>query len=71
MKFKATGTMAGAPDMLLIWPKVIGIEFKTATGTLQPAQVKVHTRWAEVGIPVHICRSAEEGLAVLAAIFGA
>lgn len=61
---KATGTTPGIPDMILIHP-LAAFEFKTATGTLSLAQVKIHSRWGEAGIKIYICRSSSEALGIL------
>jgi len=60
VKLKATGLTPGIPDMILVYPRCIGFEFKTETGTLSPAQIKVHGRWRAVGIDVHVVRSFEQ-----------
>lgn len=57
---KATGTTAGVPDMLCLYERPIGIEFKTPTGIVSPAQEKIHRIWREHGIPVFVVRSVDE-----------
>lgn len=45
-QLKASGLLAGIPDCIFMWKgKGYGIEFKTDTGRLSPAQVKVHEKW--------------------------
>lgn len=71
MKFKATGTTAGIPDMILLWEgTAYGFEFKTETGVLSPAQVKIHSVWNSAGFDVHVVRSAEDALRILRGIIG-
>lgn len=61
MKFKATGLIAGQPDMIFVWlGKVYGIEFKTPTGVLSPNQIKVHQAWKANGNSVEVFRSSDE-----------
>jgi len=63
MKLKATGLTPGIPDMIFLWNgKAYGIEFKTETGTLQPAQRQIHTTWESNGIPVIVARSVDDAL---------
>lgn len=56
-KMKSTGLTPGIPDMVLVWPTVVGFEFKTEIGVVSPAQKKIHSAWEAVGVPVHIVRS--------------
>jgi hypothetical protein len=61
----------GWPDRLVILGKdypdaVIWIEFKNATGTLQPNQKIRHKQLARAGQTVAICRSKEEALGAVA-----
>ena len=65
VKLKATGLTPGIPDMILVWPKLIGFEFKTDTGTLSPSQIRVHDRWRAVGIRVEVVRSFEQWQALI------
>lgn len=53
---KATGVVAGIPDMLLVWPFFIGFEFKTQTGVLSSSQKKIHERWRSVGMRVEVIK---------------
>ena len=64
LKLQATGLTPGIPDMLLLKP-LVAFEFKTPTGTLSPAQVKIHMIWREAGIPVNVCRSSEDAMIIL------
>jgi len=60
---KATGVVAGVPDLILIHQSsMIGIEMKTQhkLSKLGPEQVKVHKAWKEQGIEVYVVRSFEE-----------
>ena len=65
---KSTGTVPGIPDMLLVWPTFVAFEFKTATGIISAVQENIHRKWREAGITVHLCRSADEGLAILRSV---
>lgn len=66
MKMKATGLTAGIPDMILLYKgKCYGIEVKTETGSLSPAQITVHEAWRKQGVDVFVVRSAKEGLEVV------
>lgn len=60
MTLKATGLTPGIPDLLMVHPRLVGIEMKTETGTISPAQQKIHDRWRSAGIEVHVCRSFED-----------
>jgi hypothetical protein len=60
VKLKATGLVPGEPDCILVWPVVTGFEFKTTAGMISPAQVKVHSQWAAVGLVVYVVRSPEQ-----------
>lgn len=60
-KFKATGVVAGIPDMILLNKgKMIGIELKTLVGVVSDKQKKVHESWKEQGFEVYIIRTFEE-----------
>lgn len=65
LKFQATGLTPGIPDMLLVAPQVAAFEFKTETGQLSPAQLRIHIIWKNAGIPVYVCRSCDEAMGVL------
>lgn len=65
VKLKATGLTLGIPDMICLYNGPIGFEFKTETGTLSPAQVRVHLQWFAAGIPVHVVRSVEDAISIL------
>lgn len=70
-RMKATGTLAGIPDLLLIWEgKVIGLEFKTDRGRLSDAQVKCHAAWGKQGVEVYVIRSFEQFIEILLEITG-
>jgi hypothetical protein len=57
---KATGLVAGIPDMILLFPKVVGFEFKSVNGVLSERQKYIHERWRIAGIEVHIVKDFEE-----------
>lgn len=63
MQLKASGVIAGIPDVLFIWQGTIhAFEFKTEKGTISPDQSKVHKAWLSQGVKVHIVRSKDEFL---------
>lgn len=65
-RFKATGVKAGVPDLCVINDgRLIGIELKTGTTPLSPAQVAYHDRLRLARVPVSVCRSVEEVEAAL------
>lgn len=65
-KFKATGLVAGEPDLVLVWSgKAYGFELKAETGYLSPAQVIVHHAWQSQGAPVHVIRSVDQGFDII------
>jgi hypothetical protein len=59
---KRRGVKAGLPDFILMWmdDNLIGIELKTAKGTVSPAQSDVATSWTLMGFGVFVARSLEE-----------
>lgn len=66
MNLKATGLVAGQPDMCLIWKgKAYGFELKTDTGRLSDQQIKVHEAWQSQNTPVYIIRSVEQGFNII------
>lgn len=61
MKFKATGTTSGIPDLIYLHKSgPVGIEMKTETGVVSPEQKKIHAIWAINGIKVYVCRTFEQ-----------
>lgn len=60
MTLKSTGLTPGIPDLLLVWPRLIGFEMKTESGRLSDAQKRIHEIWASRGISVVVIRSFEE-----------
>lgn len=69
MTLRSTGLTPGIPDLLLVWPRLIGFELKTATGTISPAQKRIHEIWRSRGIPVHVIRSFEEWQRIISGLF--
>jgi len=65
---KATGTMAGIPDLCIVAPlgKSYWLEVKTAKGKPSAAQRKVHARFATRGIPFAVVRSLADVRTALA-----
>ena len=62
---KATGTVPGVPDCLLIWPAFVAIEFKTEQGALSTVQKELHLKWAKNGLRVEVVRSVERFQSVI------
>jgi hypothetical protein len=61
MQLKASGVVAGIPDMILIHHGcAYGFEIKTPSGSVSSVQSKIHKIWAQDGTPVYIVRSLEE-----------
>ncbi len=61
MRFKATGTIAGMPDLFVIFSgKTLGIELKAPKGRLSDAQINCHAKLMSAGVRVGVCRSLEE-----------
>ena len=61
MKLKATGTIPGIPDMIMLYAGTcIGFEFKTEIGIVSDAQKKVHMVWKLNGYKVYVVRSFEQ-----------
>jgi len=70
-KRKASGIVAGIPDMILIHQgRAFAFELKTETGVVSPDQDKVHQIWREDGTPVWIIRSVEEFIKVITELIG-
>lgn len=58
---KAKGLQPGRSDLVLYWQgRAIMIEFKTQTGTQEPAQVKWEALIRKHGFEYHLIRSLEE-----------
>ncbi|HEY1024041.1 MAG TPA: VRR-NUC domain-containing protein [Sphingobacteriaceae bacterium] len=69
VKLKATGLVAGQPDMCLVWNgKVYGFELKTKQGNVSPQQTKVHEAWKNANAPVFIVRDPDEGFELIRTI---
>ena len=63
---RALGLMPGSPDFLFLWADgCAALEAKSATGSASPSQ-KDFRAWCELhGVPYHIFRTGDEGLAIL------
>ncbi len=69
MQLKASGVVAGIPDMILIHHGcAYGFEVKTPSGTLSSVQEKIHKAWSQDGTPVYIVRSLDDFIAILSDI---
>lgn len=61
MKFKATGLLAGASDLVVVLPNVISfIELKTEFGTQSEAQKDFENRIIDLGFEYKIIKSLKE-----------
>lgn len=61
MQFKASGVIAGVPDLLFIWNgQTYGFEVKTLTGTVSKVQSDLHAIWEANGISVKVVRELWE-----------
>ena len=63
-RLKAEGLVTGMPD-LHIPALALFIEMKTATGAVEPAQLKIHERLRSEGQRVEVCRSVADVQAVV------
>lgn len=59
---KATGVLAGVPDLVLVGPlgQAHFIELKTAKGKPSQAQRDLHARFAVMGVPYAVARSLDD-----------
>lgn len=65
-KLKKAGLQAGWPDIQLVHRgKYFGIEVKTQTGRLSPAQVDLHKRLTDSGCSVAVARSVTDALEII------
>lgn len=62
-KLKGLGVQAGWPDLLIVTGGVLhGLELKTATGRLSPAQVAAHERLRAAGARIAVAYGLDEAL---------
>ena len=67
-RLKATGTRAGAPDMLFIVDgAIIGLELKAAKGRLSAAQKEASALWAKAGGDYVVAWGIDDALSLLVA----
>jgi len=60
-QLKASGVIAGIPDILFIWNgRIHAFEFKTKVGQLSPVQRAVHAAWKGQRVDVHVVRSFDQ-----------
>ena len=65
-KLKKAGLQAGWPDIQLVHRgKYFGIEVKTKTGRLSPAQVDLHKRLTDNGCSVAVARSVTDAMEII------
>jgi hypothetical protein len=68
-RLKRSGLKAGMPDMLLFYEqRCYGIELKTGKNAVSPDQKETIHRLGNAGVPVWVCRSAEDVIDVLQVI---
>ncbi len=61
VQFKASGVIAGVPDLLFIWNgQTYGFEVKTLNGTVSKVQSDLHSIWEANGISVKVVRELWE-----------
>lgn len=62
MQLKASGVIAGIPDMLLIWNGILyAFELKTEIGKLSASQIELHKVWTKHNIKIEIIRDVNDG----------
>ena len=65
-RFKATGTIAGMPDICVVNDgRLIGIELKAPKGRVSDAQLYCHERLRRARVPVTVCKSVDDVIAAL------
>lgn len=65
-KLKKAGLQAGWPDIQLIYQgSYYGLEIKTTTGRLSPAQIDLHKRLTDDGCSVAVARSVSDALEII------
>lgn len=65
MKLVSMGLLPGAPDFLFLKPYTWFLELKMPTGSLSPAQKKLHPKWKDAGLIVETAWSKEQIIAAL------
>ena len=65
-KLKKAGLQAGWPDIQLVYQgRYFGLEVKTQTGRLSPAQLDLHKRLTSNGSSVAVVRSVDDALEII------
>jgi hypothetical protein len=65
-KLKKAGLQAGWPDIQLVYQGFYyGLEVKTETGRLSPAQIDLHKRLTDDGCSVAVARSVSDALEII------
>lgn len=65
-KLKKAGLQAGWPDIQFIYQgSYYGLEIKTTTGRLSPAQIDLHKRLTDDGCSVAVARSVSDALEII------
>jgi hypothetical protein len=60
-RLRGCGLKAGMPDAFVFHNgRTIGIELKTPSGKVSPAQLDMFNKLERAGVTVHICRSIDE-----------
>lgn len=65
LKLSAMGLLPGAPDFLFLKPYTWFMELKMPTGSLSPAQKKLHPLWKDAGLIVETAWSKQEVLQII------
>jgi len=59
-RLRGMGTLAGVPDLIVLADgRAYGLEIKTDSGRMSPAQKAMARRFADAGIPYEVARSVE------------
>jgi hypothetical protein len=68
-KLQATGVVPGIPDLILVWPVLVGFELKSAKGRRSPSQENIAQRWGSKSIPIHIIKEFSTFSRIIAEIY--
>lgn len=63
----------GLPDIVVVVPpngRLLGLEVKSANGSLRPAQKVIRDKMTSVGAVYRVVRSLQEAMAAVAAVLG-
>jgi hypothetical protein len=66
-RMKALGTLAGIPDLLIVWRgRLFCLELKSSVGRRSAVQIATHDRLQAAAVPVATCASIEAVIDALA-----